>query len=449
MELRRFLVSSRVRGTTQRAAILASAVFATVACISQSCAGQSSADDSAGANSEASAPTDTRPDSVASETPDAEPSALNPATPDALDATTKPASPTGTGTPPTPVMIETWLESGVPRMVAWGAHGAGAMHDENAVPELTALAGRWQPLVPSERNDDGAPTLSKTQAETRDAMADVLDALVQMNATLPHSSLRDLAHDFPSETAIFLARMPASESADLRLGFFRDSSRDTPTLRYVAAALLAREPQPGFAAELMSGIRVRITIQVISPGTTMGGYGAAGDCASIIEEQRDNWPPTPHYRLSLDKGAGDGELVGGAEPVYMQRMTGGSYSDHSCGDGIYLSDQRRQNLLAEMLGVKPDAIAWEVDIHHPIAFRSQKQYEADVLAFLNGEIEKQRTTATALADKGLITPGDVRDALPEIIVDVSDERGADTPVAEVTNLPERVIYSKYYKWPEQ
>jgi hypothetical protein len=194
---------------------------------------------------------------------------------------------------------------------------------------------------------------------------------------------------------------------------------------------------------------VRITIQVISPGTTMGGYGMAGDCASSIEEQPDNWPPTPHYRVAVDKGAGGAELVGGAEPIYMERMTGGHYEDHGCSDGIYLSDQRRQNLLAEMLGVKAYSFAWEVDMHHPVAFRSQKQYEAEVLAFLNGEIEKQRATATALADKGLITPGDVRDALPEILVDVSDERGSETPLAEVTNLPQRVIYSKYYKWPEE
>jgi hypothetical protein len=349
-----------------------------------------------------------------------------------------------------PDAIATMLNSGDTRSVAWGAFYASAAFDTAAIPTLTRLANRWQTLVPESTNADGIVQFSDAQIETRDEMASILCALIHLDGPLPRDTVRALAHDFPSETAIFLARMPASDSADLRMEFFRDPTNHTATLRYVAAALLAREPQPGFAAELMNGIRVRANVQVISPGTRPGGSGFSGDCGTATSRRSDGWPPTQQYGIRTYESEDSFEIVGGAEPVYATRLVVTHYDPHRCGDGVFLSADRRQRLVAEMLGVKPEKMPWQVAVYRTIEYLSQPQYETDLLAFVNGEIEKQRATTSALADKGLVTPADVTKAMPEILVLVQDAREERTaPLAEVTNLPQRVIYDRYHAWPEE
>jgi hypothetical protein len=342
------------------------------------------------------------------------------------------------------------LDSGDPRTVAWGAFHAANAFDPNTIAPLTRLANRWQTLAPEATNANGVAQYSEAQIEQRDVMAGVLCALIHLNAPLPADTLRALAHDFPSETAIFLARLPASESAELRMEFFRYKPNDTATLRYVAAALLAREPQPGFAPELMSGIRVRANVRVISPGASPGGEGFAA-CGGVPPSNAiEGWPPVRQYSLSTNSAPDSFELVGGPEAIYARRIESAHYIEHCCGSGIYLSPERRQRFVAEMLGVKPDRLAWQVEVSRTIEYTTQKQFETELLTFVNGEIEKQRATATALADKNLITPGDVTSALPEIIVSVSDEReDRTTPLEDVTNLPQRVVYDKYQTWIEE
>ena len=346
--------------------------------------------------------------------------------------------------------IQTMLDSGDPRTVAWGAFHAANANDPSVIPSLTRLAERWQTLTPEVTRANAADTYSETQIQQRDVMAGVLSALIHYNAPLPPETLRALAHDFPSETAIFLARMPASESAELRMEFFRHKPNDTATLRYVAAALLALEPRPGFASELMSGIRVSAYVRVISPGAKPGGEGFAA-CGGVPPSNAiEGWPPVRQYSLSANSAPDSFELVGGAEAIYARRTESAHYIANCCGMGLYLSPERRRSFVAEMLGVKPAAIAWEVEVPRFIVFHSQTQYETELLAIVNGEIEKQRATATALADKNLITPGDVTSALPEIIVSVSDEReDRATPLEDVKNLPSTAFYDKPDRWPDE
>ena len=72
---------------------------------------------------------------------------------------------------PSEITLESWLRSGEPRLVAWGAHDALATRNRNLIPDLLSLASRWQPL--SQQNSDSPPhsELSARQSEERDAMA--------------------------------------------------------------------------------------------------------------------------------------------------------------------------------------------------------------------------------------------------------------------------------------
>ncbi|MGC1383802.1 MAG: hypothetical protein WA823_08490 [Candidatus Acidiferrales bacterium] len=106
-----------------------------------------------------------------------------------------------------------------------------------------------------------------------------------------------------------------------------------------------------------------------------------------------------------------------------------------------LTDERQRRLIAEMTGVKPEEIPWEVDATQTIEFKSQAQFQKELLAFIGKVQEKQRRTATALADHGLITPGDVSEALPEFEVFIDDQRGDNSQVLIApASLPAHVIY---------
>src|SRR5580704_540728 len=240
-----------------------------------------------------------------------------PATSDAATRANSPASPSSDPAAiPTPATIQYWLVSNQPRMVAWGAWDAGLAKDSGAIPELLALANAWQPGASDEKYDG---EYLPARDDRRDAMADVLDALLQMNVQIPANTLRSLAADFPNQTTIFLARMPDQESADARMDFFHDSGWRLARLKYVSAALLALHPPPGFALDLMSGTVVRADVTVMLPGTLAFSQGSAGDCTSELEADRSGWPQVANYRLSSTAHGGDVELVSGIDPVYFSR----------------------------------------------------------------------------------------------------------------------------------
>jgi hypothetical protein len=364
-----------------------------------------------------------------------------PATSDAATRANSPASPSSDPAAiPTPATIQYWLVSNQPRMVAWGAWDAGLAKDSGAIPELLALANAWQPGA-SDQKYDGEYLPARD--DRRDAMADVLDALLQMNVQIPANTLRSLAADFPNQTTIFLARMPDQESADARMDFFHDSGWRLARLKYVSAALLALHPPPGFALDLMSGTVVRADVTVMLPGTLAFSQGSAGDCASELEADRSGWPQVANYRLSSTAHGGDVELVGGIDPVYFSRELLPGFEIQTCGADVTLTDERRRRLIAEMLGVKPEEIPWQVDPTQTIEFRSQAQFQKELLAFISKEQEKERRTATALADHSLITPGDVSDALPKFEVIIDDERGENAEaLVKSAGLPPNVQYGR-------
>src|ERR1700722_4496497 len=126
---------------------------------------------------------------------------------------------------PSEKTVEGWLRSGEPRLVAWGAHDTLLAGKRNLIPTPPPLASRWQtlsrqafdPRVPDASLLDG---LSLAQADQRDAMAAVLDTLIQMKVPVPADTLRSLAPDFGNDVAVFLSRMPTDEAGPLSFDFY-------------------------------------------------------------------------------------------------------------------------------------------------------------------------------------------------------------------------------------
>jgi len=336
--------------------------------------------------------------------------------------------------------------SGDPRLVAWGAHDALEAGDQTLVPYLLALADAWQPLSrqpvghdsPNGLSPDG---LNQEQLDARDAMAAVLDALIQMEVSVPTGALGNLAPDFGNDVAILLSRLPADEAAPLAMELYRSPPEHGFALQFVSASLLALHPVSGFAADLMANITVEARVVAVLPGTAAGFGGSNGSCAVLREQERKGWPSTGQYALSRQGGEGAMPLVGGIDPIYARR----SLSSHFRGDEstthmfMNLTSGQRQRLIAEMLGVAPAAIPWSTGPTEDIEFRSQQQFEQLLRAFISGEQQKQRATLADLVAHQLVTADEAEQSLPTLEIHLIDMRGeSDAPLETMTDLPPRV-----------
>ena len=120
---------------------------------------------------------------------------------------------------PSEETVRAWLLSDDPRLVAWGAHYALITGSKNLIPDLLDVASRWQPLPQPNHDSLKRTDLSETQIDKRDAMAAVVDSLIQMNVPVSPGILRVLAPDFGNCIAVLLTRLPLVESSSLSMEF--------------------------------------------------------------------------------------------------------------------------------------------------------------------------------------------------------------------------------------
>ena len=262
-------------------------------------------------------------------------------------------------------VIESRLQSGDPRLVAWGAHDTLASHDEALIPMLLSLAAEWRRLPADAAAHDGPPTptqddqqVQQDQQGQRDAMAAVLDALIQMNASVPVDTLRLLAPDFGNAVAVLLSRMPPEDSGALAFEFYRAKPVRQYGLQYVSASLLALHPVPGFAADLVANTPVEANIFVITPGGQQLGGGVSTCCGIGSVSPHKDWPLTGQYLLGNQNIKGSLLFVGGVDPVYAQRELSAVYLGNKCyaQSSATLTPDARLRLIAEMLGIAPDTL---------------------------------------------------------------------------------------------
>jgi hypothetical protein len=339
---------------------------------------------------------------------------------------------------PSSKTIDAWLRSDDPRLVAWGAHDALLARDKSLIPDMLNLASQWanSPTPPA---DTRRKPRSQEQIDARDAMAAVLDTLIQMGAAVPADALRNLAPDFGNASAILLARISADEAQAPALDFYHAPPEKGYGLQYVSAALLALQPPSGFAADLLESITVRAEIVVMHPGAEGFGSGSGGSCLSDRPAARADWPATGQYRLSKHNSDGAVMIVRGVDPIYATRELSTTYFNRAC-PGPYLGPNERQRLIAEMLGIAPESMPWQTSVETTIEFISQEQFDFEFHRFIDEQEKKYRDTSSALASRGLLNDAE-RNTMPKLRVIISEMRGTeDDPVAEIVNLPANVEY---------
>lgn len=356
-------------------------------------------------------------------------------------------SPTANTPIPSESTLDNWLRSGDPRLEAWGAHDVIITHDQNLVPDVLALAEKWQSLQRQDCTGLPAPCqeLSAEQMDERDAMAAVLDALIQMDVPVPPDTLRVLAPDFSNDVALLLARLPAEESLAVALDLYHSPPNPDLGLQYISGALLALHPAKGFAAELLASIHAQATVFVLPPGLGLVGDGLGSACGAYLDFVRKGWPETGQYALSTQKQTGAWLVVGGADPVYASRTESTHYIADECPMLLHLrlDSGERARLVAEMSGVAPDSLGWSTSFRTDIVFNSLEQFDETIRALVQKQEQGYRATASALVQRGVLDTSEVESSLPQLELEIENYRGPGAaPIHAIPNLPANVTWSQ-------
>ncbi len=208
------------------------------------------------------------------------------------------------------------LNSTEPRDIAWGAYVAGTYHETSAIPQLQRI------LFTSSRALDGE----------RAAMIDaVLDALIQLSATVPASILRSYFERRPVQTLLLLAHTPDRDPVLVALLADATGSR-----WYGIANLLLRDTESGLAVRLLSALTLRLNIEVRDDHLYSGrGMGSSVGCWDGIGVNPPHFPPRAVYRLTSAAQPGALLLADGPRPVYYWRTleTSRQYGVGECSIG--------------------------------------------------------------------------------------------------------------------
>jgi hypothetical protein len=350
---------------------------------------------------------------------------------------------TGSGVSPTEKNIREWLHSGEPRLVAWGARDALISRNPYLVVDLLYVASEWEPFSSRRSCDWACGEVTPEEKERRFTMTAVLDALIQMNVTVPADTLYNLAPDFENAVAILLARLPYDDSAALSMELYRFPPGRADVLRDVSAALLAQHATPEFAEDLLANTTIQATIVVLLPGDGFGSSSCGAYSPGPPAEVHEKWPKIGQYKLSKQNSNGASLVVGGIDPIYATREESNDYLGNEAR-GVVLGPEQRRRLIAQILGVTPDEIPWNTFVQTTIEYQSLAQFHVALLDFVEEQEQMYQATAEALEVRDLLEHSEVLRSLPMLeltLMDMRGEEGAE-PIPKDANLPDRVAWSR-------
>jgi hypothetical protein len=343
-------------------------------------------------------------------------------------------------------LAATWLGSSDPRTRAWGAYLALRDRRAELLPHLIGLAEAYPfkggQLNPTERDD-------------HDAMLSVLDALIQMDGTVPPEVAAKLYPEFPVQALLLLRGRPAASnvlldifreddrqmakavlSAPQPLIFWSTSARTSSitmspgtvgTLAWLAAGdLLLMSPRkpPGFAAIVFGGLMVDTRVRVIDGGSGPAALGAGigGSCANGGgPSPRPGWPQVGNYFFA---DYAHTFLAGGPDrSFYARRVSGPDSTAGQFACGFMRSpDVLREHFLASLAGDDPENPTVRSSIQTTIMWQNDQQYLRDLRTLVDQQQSQFETLGKKLMDAGVISEEERASLRPSLQVRISDER---------------------------
>lgn len=335
---------------------------------------------------------------------------------------------------PTSQDIVSWLGSGDPRLIAWGAHFAQETGDDSATPQMVKLLEEWRP---GESGSDSA-------AWARLGISYVLDALIVRNRQVTTQAVLAINTAFPTEALILISKLPPSEATPLLLNRYEERKTDkNSTYPRIAAMLLSKNPPPGFAASIVAETEVKLDVEITLPdrGSFGGGGGSmvCGDGGAAAP--RPGWPPLFLYQIEENSSQANALTLvsAGGDRVTYNRL---SASDGwgSCLFPQPLTPETRFHLVAAMLSMAPKEMPWQPRQSTTIAWRSDEQYLLELQDVIAKQETGFETTARALLNKQLLTDDEAKTVRPRLNVSVLDDRYPELPHLRATNARTAITY---------
>jgi hypothetical protein len=315
------------------------------------------------------------------------------------------------------VNIQAWLKSKDPRLVAWGAYFARENNDTAAL-DLAAQ------LVKASLTQGGPDLLSPDWPHV-EALSEVLDALIQRRVLLSADLLGYVSRSHPVQTIILLSILPpAEQTGNLMQWYGGARPAGYEHLDRVSAMLLSKSPPPSFAANILRNSEERLIISIVPTNDTgvgiLGGAGGGVCLDSAINRPPAEWPELFSYHLTENDNAGIDPLLveSGGDRIYWQRSSPGRGFRTCVGNVRGLTPETRHDLLAEMLGVRGEAMAWPTQKIVNIAKENDEQVQRRIGAAILAEQAALIKSVQDFQSKGIITAEEARATLPKLSVTV-------------------------------
>ncbi len=202
--------------------------------------------------------------------------------------------------------VTTRLRSDSPATIAWGGFFAA----EHRVVETGAQLSAALEKVRDPKSQ-----------EARLAAAALLDGLVRIGARPDAAVLEPFVARGVPPALILAARRPEAHVEALRTCF--DGRNASPDMGWLLAGnLLVQAEAEGFAEIVCSGLRLRLRVRVVDPGSAGGGgrsrQTSRGDG---VVQVPDGFPPIVRYELSRSPSFGSLVVSAGPPRVFARRRT--------------------------------------------------------------------------------------------------------------------------------
>ncbi len=329
--------------------------------------------------------------------------------------------------------IDHWLRSGDPRLVAWGATFATSTADKDELPVLEGLAERYNSVPPQEYDARGnyIPRTPE-QKQQLDSMQAILDALIQLHGTISFEGIEAVLPDFPAQSLVLFATMPEPERSRYALVVYgaRDRSDQPYNWRHLAhqqmvhlaAAILARNPPPGFTATLLNETVITLNVAVTDDDRQRDGTFSGATCGdSFALSPADGWPQPYTYVVEEhwpSQGTAEGILVPGIPTITSRR----ALSNSSCSTLSGFTSVQKLLLAQQEAGMQSEGRHVDTLQYDTLHYRSEADFAASLAALLARHQEPFHELTEALVNKSFMTTPEARDAMPAFAVEIDDQR---------------------------
>jgi hypothetical protein len=256
------------------------------------------------------------------------------------------------------------------------------------------------------------------------------DSLIQLEAMIPASELMPLYKRYSDAVTILLARAPKeNQEALLTIAKQIDAQGKNSEYWLAACNLLAETEAKGFAAHLLSEMKISLTINVTdrTGGGIGGGLGGSVGCGFGSYRMPADFPPVGLYHLTDNAKRGSVVVAPGVRPIYYERRVYDAEKDKHipAGRSYYGWEKNRYLLeyLAVLLKTNVEGLQFTHQPSQWLEWKNSAHYK-QMVAIFRSEVESgYGALKNRLIERELLSAGESESLTAKISIQVYDSRG--------------------------